>query len=185
MLRSWRAAAALLLCIASLAWPAPAEAAVRRCVMPGGNVVHTDRPCASIGAAEQSRHEPGRAFPSRLYHGRCAGTLPDLVYEVTSALDARDVNRLAASYHWPGLSGGAANAIMDRLDEMAARPLLDLRIITTEIAAPPPPGDPHALPEVRLRPTGLRVEQVLPDGATRVTTMLGLHRHLDCWWVRL
>ena len=74
---------------------------------------------------------------------------------------------------------------MDRLDEMAARPLLDLRIITTEIAAPPPPGDPYALPEVRLRPTGLRVEQVLPDGATQVTTMLGLHRHLDCWWVRL
>ncbi|HEU4814190.1 MAG TPA: hypothetical protein VFS99_08185 [Xanthomonadaceae bacterium] len=185
MLRPGLATAALLLSSISVSWPAPAGAVVRRCVMPGGNVVHTDRSCSSIGAVEQSRHDPGPAFPSRLYYGSCARTLPDLVYELTSAIDSRDVNRLAASYHWPGLSGSVANATMNRLDELAARPLLDLRIVTTDVTPAAPPDDPFAIPEVRVRPTGLRVEQVLPDGNAQVTTMLGLHRHMDCWWVRL
>lgn len=185
MLRSGLATAVLLLATLPAGWPAPAGATIRRCVMPGGNVVHTDRSCSAIGAVEQSRHDPGAAFPPRLYHGGCARTLPDLVYEVTSAIDSRDVNRLAASYHWPGLPGSAANATMDRLDELAARPLLDLRIVTTDVTPATSPDDPFAIPEVRVRPTGLRIEQALPDNRAQVTTMLGLHRHMDCWWVRL
>ena len=185
MPRPGLATAALLLSAVGMGWPAPAGAVVRRCVMPGGNVVHTDRSCSAIGAVEQSRHDPGSAFPSRLYHGGCARTLPDLVYEVTSAIDGRDVNRLAAAYHWPGLSGDVANATMDRLDALAARPLLDLRIVTVDVPRAPPIDDPFAIPEVRVRPTGLRLEQVLPESASHVTTMLRLHRHMDCWWVRL
>jgi len=120
-----------------------------------------------------------------VYHGACARSLPDLVYELTSAIDSGDVNRLATHYHWPGLGGAAANATMDRLDAMAARPLLDLRLTTRDIEGPPPPDDPFGLPDIRMVPTGIRVEQLTGDGGAPVTHHLSLHRHLGCWWVRL
>lgn len=177
-----------ILLLAIFAWPGPAASEVRRCVMPGGDVVHTDRSCSSLGAVEQSRRHDDAPVSTHLYYGRCAATLPDLLYEVTNAIDGRDVNRLAASYHWPGLSGNAANATMDRLDAIAARPLLDVRIVTRDI--PGAPVDPLAVgaapaADARVAPTGLRVEQLREDGTTPVTTQFSLRRHLDCWWVRL
>lgn len=180
-----RPATAALCLLALAALPSVAAAEIRRCVMPGGNVVHTDRSCSSLGGVEQFRPDPGRAYSARLYYGACAATLPDLLYELTSAIDSRDVNRLAASYHWPGLSGRNANATMDRLDDIAARPLLDLRLVTTEVATEPPADDPWALPEVDIRPTGVRVDQAMPGTQAPVTTTFGLRKHLGCWWVRL
>lgn len=171
--------------LASSALPTPAAAEVRRCVMPGGNVVHTDRSCGSLGGVEQARSDPATTASTRLYHGRCAATMPDLLYELTTAIDSRDVNRLAAAYHWPGLSGRAANATMDRLDAIAARPLLDLRIITADVAAAPTADDPLTLAAFDVRPTGVRVEQVRPGTSVPVTTVFGLRKHLGCWWVRL
>lgn len=166
--------------------PAAAGAEIRRCGMPDGNIVYTDRSCQSLGGRELPRAAATPVLANRLYHGRCAATLPDLVYEVTSAIDSHDVNRLAAAYHWPGMSGRAANATMDRLDTIAARTLLDLRVVTTDVPlAPADPDDPFATPAVRVVPTGLRAEQVLPDGTTPVATHFALRRHLDCWWVRL
>ena len=182
-----RSAPAFLLLVLA-AWAGPADAEIRRCVMPDGNVVHTDRNCASLGAVEQARRIDGPAPATRVYHAGCARTLHDLLYEVTSAIDSRDVNRLAAAYHWPGMSGSTANATMDRLDAIAGRPLLEVRLLTTDVPAAPP-ADPYApdaaTGRARVVPTGIRVEQVLQDGRTPVTTHFALRRHLDCWWVRL
>ena len=180
--------AAPTLLIAFAAGPAGAE--VRRCAMPDGNILYTDRSCQSLGAVELSRETASRPA-TRLYHGGCAATLQDLLYEVTTAIDTHDVNRLAASYHWPGLSGRAANATMDRLDAIATRPLIDLRLVTADLPQAPRHGDPAdpgaaaAAPEVRVVPAGLRAEQVRADGTTPVSTHFSLRRHLDCWWVRL
>ena len=66
-----------------------------------------------------------------------------------------------------------------------AWPLLDLRIATRDIAGPPDPDDPYALPDIRVVPTGLRVEQLTHEGGAPVTTTLALRRHHGCWWVRL
>lgn len=178
-------AASLVVLSAMLAWVAPARAGIRHCVMPGGSVVYTDSSCAALGAVEVVRPARDRPATTRVYHGRCASTLADLLFEVTSALDARDVNRLAAHYHWPGLSGRAANATMDRLEAIALRPLLDLRVDTVDVTRPPPPDDPFAAPDVDVRPAGLRLEQLREDGRAQVTTVLALRRHIGCWWLRL
>lgn len=170
--------------LAAAAWLPPATAQVRQCRMPEGHLVYTDRSCSALGAVE-ARRPQRRPASTRVYYGSCASTLPDLVYELTSAIDSGDVNRLAAHYHWPGLGGDAANATMDRLDAMAARPLLDLRIATRDVIGAPDPDDPFALPDVRMVPTGLRVEQLTGEGGAPVTTTLSLQRHLGCWWVRL
>lgn len=171
---------------ACTALPGPASAEIRRCGMPDGNIVYTDRSCHSLGGRELPREAATVVQANRLYHGRCAATLPDLVYEVTSAIDSHDVNRLAAAYHWPGLSGGTANATMRRLESISDRALLDLRVVTTDVPVEAAdPGNPFATPAVRVVPTGLRAEQVLPDGTTPVATHFALRRHLGCWWVRL
>ena len=176
---------ASLVLLAAGALPASGGAQVRHCVMPDGNELYTDRSCHALGALEVAMAAAERPAATRVYYGACATTLPDLVYELTSAIDSHDVNRLAAHYHWPGLAGGTANATMDRLDAIAARPLLDLRVVTADVAGPPVPGDPYALPDVRVVPTGLRVEQLTGENGAPVTTVLSLHRHLGCWWVRL
>lgn len=178
--------AALTVFLVLAASPAVAVAEIRRCAMPDGNHVYTDQSCQSLGAVELSRQGPTAVLATRIYHGGCAATLRDLVYEVTAAIDSHDVNRLAAAYHWPGMTGRSANATMDRLDTIAALSLVDLRVVTVDMPlAPGDPDDPYAVPKVRVVPTGLRAEQVRADGATPVSTHFSLRRHLDCWWVQL
>src|SRR5690606_16640057 len=65
----------------------------------------------------------------------CSRRLQDLVFELTAAIDTRDVNRLAGIYHWPGTSSRGAYAIMGRLDAIVNRPLVDI----TPLQPPPPP----------------------------------------------
>src|SRR5690606_11013657 len=92
-----------------LAWATPSAGQVNRCLMPDGTLAYTDRSCSALDGHERSGWLGGPYSP-RLHYGRCAATLPDVVYELTSAIDNRDVNRLAGTYHWPGLSGSSANA---------------------------------------------------------------------------
>ena len=49
---------ALLVLLALLAWAAPAQAQVRRCVDAQGNSVFTDRPCSSMAATPKAAPLP-------------------------------------------------------------------------------------------------------------------------------
>ena len=69
-----------------------------------------------------------------------------------------------------------ANRVMDQLQRIAARPLVDVR----EAHADDEGGGSGAGPIL-----GLRVEQVLSDGYTPSRTVFGLRRRLGCWWVHL
>ena len=46
-------------------------------------------------------------------------------------------------------------------------------------------GEYYPQDAVRRAPTGLRVEQTLGKTATPSRTIMGLRRHLGCWWVTL
>ena len=130
----------------------------------------------------------GPAGASRLYRSSCSRTLRDLVYEVTAAIDSRDVNRLAGVYDWNGMSTEAAYGIMGKLDAIAQRPLVDVVPVLPRI--PDEDGtlvDGEYYPQVAARraPVGLRLEQTLGNSATPSRTVLGLRKYMDCWWVRL
>jgi hypothetical protein len=183
---------------ASIAWVAFLAAApvagvraeVHRCTSPGGESVYTDKRCSDIGAIDRLPSAPtGAAGASRLYRNSCSRTLQDLVYEVTSAIDSRDVNRLAGVYDWNGMSSSSAFRVMDRLDAIAQRPLVDVVPIVPR--APDADGgtivDGEYYPQdaVRRVPVGLRLEQTLGNSATPSRTVLGLRKYMDCWWVRL
>lgn len=184
---------------APLFMPAPAAAqtaGVQRCMTPSGQTVYSDKRCEDVGAMQRL---PDTTRPSAdsgsLYRRGCSRTLSDLVYQITAAIDAKDVNRLAGLYLWNGVSDSSANRVLDRMEAIVERPLVDIRPVHPEprpITAPD--GSivdantdgyyPQTAPQ-RTRPTGLRLEQTLRNGSTPASTVLGLRRSYNCFWITL
>ena len=163
--------------------PNPVRAQVHRCTSEDGRTTYTDKRCRDINAAEAP---PTPAAPGAVSKGvraaRCPRNVQDLIFEVTSAIDRRDANRLAALYHWPGMSSDQGYRIMDRLAVIVDRPLVDVSAV---MPTPPEGVDGEYYPQttVRQSPVGLRVEQTLANGSTPSRTYFGLRRHLDCLWI--
>lgn len=101
------------------------EPKLNRCAGPGGDTIYTDRPCETVGGRERL---PRSAIASTygLRRGGCARNLQDLIYEITAAIDNRDVNRLGSVYHWVGHSPQSGYRILDQLQAIADRPLVDI-----------------------------------------------------------
>jgi hypothetical protein len=189
--------ASLLLLFAACACPRIASAQVHTCTMPDGRPLYTDQKCEALGAVP--RQQPpspstgARTASSgdRKYSGGCQRTLQDLAFELRSAIDAADANRLSGIYHWVGVSDEGAVAVMDRLDKIAHRPLLDITPVQPDDAPEATAGSGItgeagvAHTTVRRPPVGLRLEQTQPNGITPLSTTLGLTRHFGCWWVTL
>lgn len=195
-------------------WPGAAQAQVNRCTTDSGAEIYTDKPCAAIGAND--RLPRGAAIqgtgPRRL---GCARSMQDLIYEITAAVDQHDINRLGAVYHWVGIGDESGSRILDRLQAIVDRPLVDIVAIRSaprdESYAPETPVSPNAsepsatasdenandnagdssaapAPPRRARGgglVGLRLEQTLRNSATPSRTVFGLRRHFDCWWIVL
>lgn len=223
---------ALLLIVAcGLVAPPPIQAqsqsALNRCAGPGGGTVYTDRRCDEIGAAERIPRDAPRTGAMAAGRGGCARSLQDLVYQVSSAIENHDVNRLGAVYHWVGMDTDQGYRVLERLQAIVDRPLVDIVPLhasrtarpagsdgaapdgapgtaseaslrddtgaagrltaTVPDGAPLPrtPVDPDLYPQTRVRrvPVGLRLEQTLTNGRTPARTVLGLRRHLECWWI--
>ncbi|MCW5582149.1 MAG: hypothetical protein KIS72_12480 [Luteimonas sp.] len=157
-----------LLLVAGLSMPA-ASAQIRRCSTADGGHVYTDRECKDIGAIErQPRQAIGQG--SRLIRRDCSRNVQDLVFEMTAAIDNRDVNRLAGIYHWPGTSSRGAYGIMQRLDAIVRRPLIDITPVQAPepVTAPSPPPAalawrPSAGTAARPAPSATPTDAELPD----------------------
>lgn len=199
-------------------WTPPVRAqqsALNRCESPAGGTIYTDRPCDSLGAIPRVVRGVPSPAGSGPYRSGCARTLPALSAAITSAIDAHDVNGLASVYHWVGQNAQSGDRILQQLQAIADRPLVDIVVLR---AAPhpaevepvpaidagdaPPPSGPtptptHAAPPAaatddtppptprRAPAVGLRLEQTLKNGSTPSRTVFGLRRHLDCWWIVL
>ena len=177
---------------------APAEAqqqGVQRCTTTEGDTVYTDKNCEDIGAMD--RLPAGTTGPSAtgaLYRGGCSRTLSDLVAQVSMAITAGDVNRLAGVYHWSGVSDAAALRILDQLEAVTQRPLVDIvpvrpapaPILDAEGAVVDQNRDGYYPTATRqTRPVGLRIVQTLKNGATPSNTTFGLRRAYNCFWITL
>ncbi len=172
------------LLLAAWLWPPPAAAQVRRCTVPDGGTVYTDRRCADLGGVERQQ-PPGPAGTGghNLYRGGCARNLQDLVYELTTAIDSGDSNRLASLYHWTGMSSRQGYAVMARLDGVVKRPLVDIAAVMPA-SSNGLDGDLYPQTTVRRAPVALRIEQTLANGSTPSRSVFGLHQHFGCWWIR-
>ncbi|SDQ55491.1 hypothetical protein [Pseudoxanthomonas sp. CF125] len=169
---------------------------VQRCTTMSGETVYTDKRCEDIGAMDRlPQVTPGSSSGSGgIYRAGCSRTLSDLVYQITSAVENKDVNRLASVYQWTGVSNAAANSILDKLQAVVDRPLVDIVPVRPQ---PPPIVDADGVviddnsdgyyPQTAApqRPIGLRLEQTLKNGSTPSRTVFGLHRSYNCFWISL
>lgn len=109
---------------------------VKRCRNAQGMMVYTDKPCHLVNAAPVMA-KPSTDDGARLSDGSpkyvrtyCPNRTPDgLVLSLTAALQARDVNRLAGLFHWVGTGSRSATARMQRLQRMADRATVEVRLV--------------------------------------------------------
>lgn len=187
------------LCLWAAGDAAPVRAqqqGVQRCTALSGDTVYTDKHCEDIGAMDRlpSANSPGPSASGALYRGGCSRTLSDLVAQVSMAITAGDVNRLAGVYHWSGVSDAAALRILNQLDAVTQRPLVDIVPVRP---APAPVLDAegavidanqdgyYPTTASHARPVGLRVVQTLKNSATPSNTTFGLRRAYNCFWITL
>ena len=80
---------------------------------------------ATIPVSLETRSAAREAIGRRSAAGGCARTPTQLAMDVRGAFALGDVNRIAESYHWVGISQSAANATMQRLDRLAKQSVVD------------------------------------------------------------
>ncbi|GAB2614552.1 hypothetical protein [Novilysobacter erysipheiresistens] len=193
-----------------LAWSSPAAAEVSRCERDDGSTAFTDLRCSEIGAVEREAPRD-RTGSRRFYRGGCARNVQDLIFEMSTAIDARDANRLASVYHWAGMSSRTATPVMTRLDALVQRPLVDIvpvlpapraatvaawsgpdaevdsgfDAVADATGGPAVPVASYRYPStVNHDPVALRVVQTLDNGSTPSETVFDLHRHFGCVWIK-
>lgn len=181
---------------ATLLWPQRGDAQIRRCTRPDGEVVFTDRACSDVGGADRPApavHSP--TFGGKTWARGCSRNLRSLIFEITAAIDSRDVNRLATAYDWTGMSSRNGYAVIGRLETIANRPLLDVNAVLSApqlrvdangmtVSSGVDTGQPGAN-VVRRTPVAVRVDQTLSNGTTPSRTTFGLRRRMGCWWIVL
>lgn len=215
-----KSATCLALLLWTVAWPtsgiepaggAPAAKSadgLHRCIGADGVTIFTDRRCGDVQAVE-SAQPMAPIRPGVLVRVRsCARSQDDLLFGVRSALENRDVNRLAEFYHWTGLGNDQGYRLMARLSAFSERPMVDVRLVSSaEQGAgqddyPLPDSDPAAEdggdafamepagpPIVAARPARaadlLRVDQMRSseDLAAQVT-YFRLRSNAGCWWIQ-
>lgn len=188
----------VLVACGSTLGPVPSAAAqeVQRCTAMSGETVYTDKRCEDIGAMNHlpSPATEATATAGHLYRGGCSRTLSDLVSQISAAIDAQDVNRLAGVYQWAGVSDESANRILNRLEAVVQRPLVDIAPIRP--ASPPIVDDAGNVVDTNTdgyypqttqlpRPIGLRIVQTLKNSATPSQTDFSLRRNYGCFWITL
>jgi hypothetical protein len=193
---------------APAAVPPPQSAEIHHCIAADGDLLYTDKACAALGARDLADDGQARGPFTPAYRSGCIRSLREFAYELSSAIEVGDVNRLAALYRWKGTSTRAGYEVMNRLEEIAGRPLL---LVEPVYPAPPalpalpalpaqpamptvpapsteplPPAEPFATePSPHGPPVALRLDQTLANGVTPAPTTLRLAREFGCWWVSL
>lgn len=188
--------------------PPPQSAEIHHCIAADGDLLYTDKTCATLGARDLADDGLARGPFTPAYRSGCIRSLREFAYELSSAIEVGDVNRLAALYRWKGTSTRAGYEVMTRLEEIAGRPLLLVEPIYPAPSPPPampalpappamatspglpteplPPAEPFvAEPSPHGPPVALRLDQTLANGVTPAPTTLRLAREFGCWWVSL
>lgn len=201
-------AATLVLWTAPTAAPLHATSAILRCQSPDGTLVYTDKACSAFGA--KASPIPGTLL-TRIYHdearfgddvdtstpappvptGRrdpskgCARTPTQLSMDLRSSLALGDVNRIAESYHWVGMSSLQGERTLDRLQALVGKPVLDSHYFDAQISlADSGVGDTMLASNTASVGGGAGMLQlVLANDDDRSAIDFDVHKYAGCYFV--
>lgn len=198
-------AATLLLVAAPMPVPVQATSAILRCQSPDGTLVYTDKACSAFGAkaAPLSGNLLTRIYRDESHfaddEADAAGPLPDvarrdpsagcartttqLAMDLRASLAMGDVNRVAESYHWVGMSSREGAHTIDRLQALTGKPVIDSHYFDAQIQMASLDGagiDPGA--SAMGGGAGM-LQLVLEDDGSPSAIDFDVHRYAGCYFV--
>lgn len=204
------AAFAITALTAALAMPysAPVEAGIQKCQAADGTVVYTDVACGAMGAkatsinaslamriaqeqanaaptlatADAMQPSPG-AVARRSATSGCARSPAQLTMDLQGAFALRDVNRLAESYHWAGMSQRVGQATMKRLERLADQPLAEARFFDATIGGLASYADASQAADAPLSAGGV-MQLSFGAGGVRQVVDFEVQRYQGCYFIR-
>lgn len=161
---------------------------VHRCIDAEGRPLFSDQPCVAHNARRPEDPVPPTAAEVAAAEAREAERLKRMGYcpawdaeslqtELEASFGARDVNRLAALYHWPGATKYSSTVVLNEMERLLKRPLLDVDEEAAELPLDWEPGDPEPLPRLRLE---LGSEGAMDDP---LFARFAVVRHAGCIWI--
>lgn len=182
---------------------------IQKCRAADGTAVYTDKPCTQLDAApvamsseldlrlasERARmpaQDPsldGAQFAPaagtqlagrRSLADGCARSATQLAMDVQASMALGDVNRLAESYQWVGMSNAQALPVMQRLERMAKA-----RVVAARVFAGTSMGlqFADASGEIHEPDGGVLMLTMQDDGATRPLE-LNVEQYAGCYFMR-
>lgn len=121
------------------------------------------------------------AIARRSVHGGCARTTTQLAMDLRGAFALGDVNRIAESFHWVGMSQRGANATMQRLQSLSKRNLMDVQYYDAQIGGWMETADAGASAEAS---DGGVMQLQFGDGMNATIQDFDVVRNGGCWFVR-
>lgn len=120
--------------------------------------------------------------------GGCARTPTQLAMDLRAALALGDVNRVAESYHWVGMSTKQGDRTMDRLQQMIGKPVVDTHYFDARISSSPfgvDAGTALVASSGGADGDAGVMQVVLGAGSTRSVVDFDVHRYAGCYFVKL
>lgn len=203
-------AATLLLVAAPMAVPVRATSAILRCQSPDGTLVYTDKACSAFGAKaapmpgnllsriyrDESHFADGDADAGTVDHSLpavarrdpsagCARTPAQLAMDLRASLAMGDVNRVAESYHWVGMSSREGEHTIDRLQALTGKPVLDSHYFDAQIqlASLDDAGMGRGADASAIGGGAGMLQLVLGDDGSRSAIDFDVRRYAGCYFV--
>lgn len=117
----------------------------------------------------------------------CARTPTQLQMDLRGSMMLGDVNRLAESYHWVGMSSQAGERTLDRLQRLVGRPVLDTQYYDARIGFADASGFADAATLLADSAGGDGdagvLQLVIGDDGARSVVDFDVHRYAGCYFV--
>jgi hypothetical protein len=117
----------------------------------------------------------------------CARTPTQLAMDLRGSLGLGDVNRVAESYDWAGLSNRQGQRILDRLQQLIGRQVVDSRYFDAQITSSPFFADAGAAMSADAsdaRPADAGILQLTLGGAQASIIDFDVRHYAGCYFVR-
>lgn len=180
---------------------------IQRCVGSDGTPIYTDRPCVTLGAertpiaAETLRRiasdraatrpavddefsgtaRPASPVARRSAASGCARTPTQLTMDLQGAWAIGDVNRIAESYHWVGMSNKQGQQVLQRLDQLSKQPLIEAEYYDAWIGS-----GPMQVADAGNAASGAAgiMQVTLGEGASLQMQDFDIERYRGCYFIR-
>ncbi|HVR81886.1 MAG TPA: hypothetical protein VHF02_07380 [Luteimonas sp.] len=119
----------------------------------------------------------------------CARSATQLAMDLRGALVLGDVNRVAESYYWVGMSNQQGQRMLDRLQHLLGKTVVDSHYYNAQIAASPMAGDSDGtwMATTNMTATGGNagmLQLTLGNDAQSTVVDFDVQRYAGCYFVR-